>query len=108
MANEQLQYYFNQHIFRWEQEEYVKEGIVTPGSFEFSDNRPIIDLFFAKPTGMFNLLDDETKFPRSSAKTLVDKFNEHCDKHPNYVKSKQQKEPSFTVKHYAAPVSDSV
>eukprot|EP00117_Sycon_ciliatum_P037611 scpid11134/ scgid4248/ Myosin-IIIa len=105
VANEQLQYYFNQHIFRWEQEEYAKEGISPPGTFVFADNKPIIELFFAKPLGMFNLLDDETKFPRASAKTLVEKFNEHCDKNTHYVKSRQSRDPAFGVKHYAGLVT---
>lgn len=26
VANEQLQFYFNQHIFAWEQQEYIREG----------------------------------------------------------------------------------
>lgn len=27
IANEQIQYFFNQHIFTWEQQEYMSEGI---------------------------------------------------------------------------------
>ena len=27
IANEQIQYFFNQHIFTWEQQEYMAEGI---------------------------------------------------------------------------------
>ena len=42
-ANEQLQFYFNQHIFQWELDEYKKEG-VKGKDIKFIDNRPNIDL----------------------------------------------------------------
>ena len=31
IANEQIQYFFNQHIFTWEQQEYMSEGIEVRG-----------------------------------------------------------------------------
>lgn len=43
-ANEQLQYYFNQHIFQWEMDEYKREG-VKGKDVKFIDNRPLVDLF---------------------------------------------------------------
>jgi len=42
-ANERLQNYFNQYIFRQEQEEYVKEGI-NWSNIDFADNQNTIDL----------------------------------------------------------------
>lgn len=42
-ANERLQFYFNQHIFKLEQEEYEKEGI-NWSKIEFVDNQGTIDL----------------------------------------------------------------
>ena len=62
-ANEQLQFYFNQHIFKLEQEEYVAEGI-SWDTIEFRDNQPCLDLICKRPLGILLLLDDESNFPR--------------------------------------------
>jgi Myosin heavy chain len=45
VANEQLQFYFNEYIFVWEFEEYASEGIKGGHAFEFKNNKPILDLF---------------------------------------------------------------
>jgi len=44
VANEQLQHHFNEHIFRWEQEECAKEGI-TMETISYCSNWPVVDLF---------------------------------------------------------------
>ena len=61
-ANESLQYYFNEHIFRIEQAEYEKEQ-VTWVMIEFHDNRPVADVISRKPNGILQILDDESSFP---------------------------------------------
>ena len=58
-ANEKLQQLFNQHVFKLEQDEYVKEAI--QWSFiDFYDNQPCIDLIEDK-MGILTLLDEECK-----------------------------------------------
>uniref|UniRef100_A0A493TGP4 Myosin VB n=1 Tax=Anas platyrhynchos platyrhynchos TaxID=8840 RepID=A0A493TGP4_ANAPP len=58
-ANEKLQQQFNSHVFKLEQEEYMKEGI--PWTLiDFYDNQPCIDLIEAK-LGILDLLDEECK-----------------------------------------------
>ena len=64
-ANETLQYFFNQHIFRLEQKEYTKEKIRWE-HIEFKDNQPTIDLVATKPAGILHILDDESNFPQVS------------------------------------------
>jgi len=44
VANEQLQHHFNEHIFRWEQDECAKEGI-TMETISYCSNWPVVDLF---------------------------------------------------------------
>lgn len=44
IANEQLQYFFNLHIFQLELDEYKSEGI-SGSSVKFVDNKPLLDLF---------------------------------------------------------------
>ena len=62
-ANENLQYYFNKHIFKLEQQEYQKECISWQ-HITFHDNQPAIDLIARKPSGILHLLDDESNFPK--------------------------------------------
>jgi len=55
-ANEKLQQQFNQHVFKLEQEEYVREKINWT-FIDFYDNQPCIDLI-EKPLGILDLLDE--------------------------------------------------
>ena len=59
-ANEKLQQEFNQHVFKLEQEEYIKEQI--EWSFiDFADNQPCIDVIENR-LGILSLLDEESDF----------------------------------------------
>uniref|UniRef100_A0A8C0U436 Myosin IXA n=1 Tax=Cyanistes caeruleus TaxID=156563 RepID=A0A8C0U436_CYACU len=60
-ANERLQHYFNQHIFKLEQEEYRAEGI-SWHNIDYIDNSSCINLISKKPTGLLHLLDEESKY----------------------------------------------
>ncbi len=70
IANEQLQFYFNQHIFAYEQQVYAREGIDCE-QVAFYDNRDILDMVLQKPSGLFALLDEESRFPRATPASLV-------------------------------------
>lgn len=59
-ANEHLQYYFNLHVFKYEQNEYKKEGIKWR-DIDFMDNSECLQLFESKPTGLLCILDDLCK-----------------------------------------------
>lgn len=58
-ANEKLQQQFNQHVFKLEQEEYIKEEIEWK-MIDFYDNQPCIDLIESK-LGILDLLDEECR-----------------------------------------------
>uniref|UniRef100_A0A6Q2XYG2 Myosin IXA n=1 Tax=Esox lucius TaxID=8010 RepID=A0A6Q2XYG2_ESOLU len=60
-ANERLQHYFNQHIFKLEQEEYRAEGI-SWHNIDYIDNTACINLISKKPTALLHLLDEECKY----------------------------------------------
>uniref|UniRef100_A0A182Q3R7 non-specific serine/threonine protein kinase n=1 Tax=Anopheles farauti TaxID=69004 RepID=A0A182Q3R7_9DIPT len=101
IANEQIQYYFNQHIFTWEQQEYMAEGIPVD-LVEFADNRPVLDMLLSRPLGLLALLDEESRFPRSTDRSLIEKFH-------NNVKSKFYQRPKsdavcFAIHHFAGRV----
>lgn len=59
-ANEQLQHYFNQHVFQYEQREYRKQGIRWT-DIGYSDNSGCLNLIEGKPNGLLCLLDDQCK-----------------------------------------------
>ncbi|XP_038821280.1 myosin-IIIb-like isoform X2 [Salvelinus namaycush] len=102
LANEQLQYFFNHHIFLMEQNEYKEEGIEWE-TISFKDNKPILDLILTKPIGILSLLDEQSAFPQASDRDFVDKLNSKFKSSPHYevVRSRS---PLFTVVHYAGKV----
>ncbi|XP_055305259.1 unconventional myosin-IXa-like isoform X2 [Sitodiplosis mosellana] len=101
-ANEHLQYYFNLHVFKYEQNEYKKEGIKWR-DIEFMDNSGCLQLFESKPTGLLCILDDLCNFPGATNETLLQKFNSvHRDN--KFYEKPQKKENAFIIRHYAGKV----
>ncbi|KAM6953389.1 myosin-IIIa [Aplochiton taeniatus] len=114
IANEQIQFYFNQHIFAWEQDEYLNEE-VDARLIEYEDNRPLLDLFLQKPMGMLSLLDEESRFPQATDQSLVGKSEPLPTPHPPQekfevnLKTKNFWRPKrvdlgFGIHHYAGKV----
>uniref|UniRef100_A0A8C8HEW5 Myosin IXB n=1 Tax=Oncorhynchus tshawytscha TaxID=74940 RepID=A0A8C8HEW5_ONCTS len=101
-ANEQLQYYFNQHIFKLEQEEYQAEGI-TWHNIDYTDNVGCIHLISKKPTGLLYLLDEESNFPHATDKTLLAKFKQQHQDNKYFVPTPVM-EPAFVIHHFAGKV----
>lgn len=104
LANEQLQFFFNKHVFLLEQEEYRREGIDW-NEIKFVDNQPLLDLFLGKPIGIMALLDEESIVPRGSDKSFVEKLTMKFDHDPHFIKSTHAKSSKFTIAHYAGHVT---
>ena len=103
-ANEKLQQEFNQHVFKLEQEEYVREEIDWT-FIDFADNQPCIDLIEGK-LGVLSLLDEESRLPMGSDDSFVTKLHHNfaADKQPAYKKPRFGKS-AFTICHYALDVT---
>ncbi|XP_075683644.1 myosin-IIIa [Rhinoderma darwinii] len=101
IANEQIQFYFNQHIFAWEQNEYLNED-VDARVIEYEDNRPLLDMFLQKPMGLLSLLDEEIRFPRATDQTLVEKFEDNLKS--KYFWRPKRVDLTFGIHHYAGKV----
>ncbi|KAK3078212.1 hypothetical protein LTS18_008145, partial [Coniosporium uncinatum] len=103
-ANEKLQQEFNQHVFKLEQEEYLREQIDWT-FIDFSDNQPCIDLIEGK-MGILTLLDEESRLPMGSDEQFVTKLHHNFagDKQRFYKKPRFGKS-AFTVCHYAIDVT---
>ncbi|XP_056017857.1 unconventional myosin-XV-like isoform X8 [Ostrea edulis] len=105
-ANETMQFFFNQHIFRLEQKEYSKEGIDW-STIEFRDNQPVIDLLASKPAGILCILDDECSFPQATDMSFLEKCHFHHDSNKLYEKPRMS-DPVFYVQHYAGRIKYNV
>uniref|UniRef100_A0A4W3K9M5 Unconventional myosin-Va n=1 Tax=Callorhinchus milii TaxID=7868 RepID=A0A4W3K9M5_CALMI len=101
-ANEKLQQQFNMHVFKLEQEEYMKEQI--PWTLiDFYDNQPCINLIEAK-LGILDLLDEECKMPRGSDDSWAQKlYNTHLNKSALFKKPRMSNK-AFIIQHFADKV----
>eukprot|EP01094_Clydonella_sp_ATCC50884_P021093 TRINITY_DN454_c0_g3_i1.p1 TRINITY_DN454_c0_g3~~TRINITY_DN454_c0_g3_i1.p1 ORF type:complete len:1201 (+),score=643.11 TRINITY_DN454_c0_g3_i1:33-3605(+) len=104
LANEKLQQFFNHHIFKLEQKIYEEEQIDW-SVIEFKDNQKCLDLIEKRrPPGILSILDEETKFPRATDETLIEKLHQNFDKKSEYYEKPRLKKVHFTVNHYAGGV----
>ncbi|KZT03418.1 uncharacterized protein LAESUDRAFT_814705 [Laetiporus sulphureus 93-53] len=103
-ANEKLQQEFNQHVFKLEQEEYVREKINWT-FIEFSDNQPCIDVIEGK-LGVMALLDEESRLPSGTDTSFLQKLHSQLDKPENRKVFKKPRfgNSAFTIAHYALDV----
>ncbi|ORY80044.1 P-loop containing nucleoside triphosphate hydrolase protein [Protomyces lactucae-debilis] len=101
-ANEKLQQEFNSHVFKLEQEEYLREEIPWE-MIDFSDNGPAIDLIEGK-SSILSLLDEQCRLPSGNDAAFRQRITETFKDNPNFEVPKL-KNSSFTVKHYALPVT---
>lgn len=103
-ANEKLQQQFNQHIFKLEQAEYVREKIDW-AYIEFADNQPILSLIEDKnPLGIIPILDEQCRFPKNDHLTFGEKLFQDFKDNPYFEKPKFSK-TAFTIDHYAGKVT---
>ncbi|XP_066523254.1 unconventional myosin-Va [Hoplias malabaricus] len=98
-ANEKLQQQFNMHVFKLEQEEYLKEQI--PWTLiDFYDNQPCINLIEAK-MGVLDLLDEECMMPKGSDDSWAQKlYNTHLKKSAQFDKPRMSNK-AFIIQHFA-------
>ena len=101
-ANEKLQQQFNLHVFKLEQEEYMKEDI--PWTLiDFYDNQPVIDLIEAK-MGILELLDEECLLPHGTDENWLQKlYNNFVNKNSLFEKPRMSNS-SFIIQHFADKV----
>jgi myosin heavy subunit len=71
-CNERLSDFFNQNIFKYEEEEYKRQGVEVP-MFEYSDNTACLELISGK-NGIFAMLDEENRIPKGSDESFVHKL----------------------------------
>jgi myosin heavy subunit len=114
-ANEKLQQQFTWYVFKLEQQEYEKEGIVW-NPVDFKDNQPILDVLEGH-NSVLALLDEECRLQNGSDDTFVEKLRKQAKRLPKVAVElgakpvsvmtfpKMSKEPMFILRHYAGEVN---
>merc|ERR1711963_1297627 len=109
-VNEELQQFFNHHMFVVEQEEYVSEGIDWV-MVDFGMDLQAAIIMFEKPMGIWAILEEESNFPKATDKSFEDKIKaQHMGKSAPMAKAKSATDPNahFAIIHYAGTVSYNV
>ena len=102
-ANENLQQFFVHHIFKLEQEEYDNEHINWK-QIAFEDNQRILDLIAIKSMNIIALIDEESRFPKGTDRSLCDKLHANHSKNENFISRKTENNISFGIRHFAGNV----
>mmetsp|Transcript_670 Transcript_670/g.950 ORF Transcript_670/g.950 Transcript_670/m.950 type:complete len:2042 (-) Transcript_670:110-6235(-) len=103
-TNEALQQQFNKYVFKLEQQEYEKEGILWK-FISFPDNQDVLDLIDKKYTGIIALLDEQCILPKSNDEKFTRYIYAKCDQHTRFhATSAQRVDYKFSIEHYAGYV----
>nr|CAD7573118.1 unnamed protein product [Timema californicum] len=90
------------HVFKLEQEEYLKEEIEWK-LIDFYDNQPCIDLIETK-LGILDLLDEECRMPKGTDSSWVEKLYSKCTKWKHFAKARFGT-TAFLIHHFADNVT---
>uniref|UniRef100_A0A3B3DI23 Myosin X, like 1 n=1 Tax=Oryzias melastigma TaxID=30732 RepID=A0A3B3DI23_ORYME len=89
-ANEKLQEYFNKHIFSLEQ-------------LEYNSGTRLTGWIMLNKLGLLALVNEESRFPKGTDFTLLEKLHSRHSTNPYYVKPRVA-DHQFGIKHYAGEV----
>ena len=103
-TNETLQQHFNKHVFKLEQQEYEREGILWK-FISFPDNQDVLDLVEMKRVGIMSVLDEQCIVEWGSDDKFVQQLYHRCGGHDRFVATPQQTPyAKFSIEHYAGYV----
>jgi len=104
-TNETLQQQFNKFVFKLEQQEYEREGILWK-FIPFPDNQDVLDLIDKPRTGILQILDEQCIVDWGTDKQFSLSLYSTCDQVSNrfHVSPAQRVRNQFAVEHYAGIV----
>ena len=103
-TNEALQQQFNRFVFKLEQLEYEKEGILWK-YIAFPDNQDVLNLIDMKHTGVLAILDEQCIIAQSTDEKFTRYLYSKCDTHKRFSASSSQRgDYRFSIEHYAGKV----
>lgn len=88
---------------KMEQQEYQNENI-NWHHIQFQDNQEILDLIGMKSVNIMSLIDEESKFPKGTDQTLLEKLHVQHGSRSIYIKPKSAQSTLFGIRHYAGVV----
>ena len=86
---------------RWSMEEYNHEAINWQ-HIEFVDNQVALDLIAVRPLNIMALVDEESKFPKGSDQTVLNKLHQRHGNNRNYLKPKSDINTPFGLNQFAS------
>lgn len=101
-TNETLQQQFNRFVFKLEQQEYEREGILWK-FIPFPDNQDVLDLIDKPRTGILQILDEQCIVDWGTDKKFSLSLYSTCDQVSDrfHVSAAQRVRNKFAVEHYA-------
>ena len=103
-TNERLQQFFNNYMFKYEQEEYEKEKINWKFVNFGVDSQTTIDLISRPPYGILKILDEECLFPNGTDYSFMEKMAFRHKGSSRWCIPRTYEQNIFFLKHYAGEV----
>ncbi|GFN96047.1 myosin iiia [Plakobranchus ocellatus] len=105
VANEKLQSFYNSLVFESELNECMEE-VVAHVDITLPSNQHVLSLFLEKHTGVFDLLDEESRFPKATDESLAAKLHSVAGpSQPSVYMKPRYGGAAFTVLHYAGTIT---
>ena len=106
-TNESLHNLFIEHVFKLEQETYIREEVDWQ-FVEYEDNQPTLDLISKRPVCVYGLLDEGCASGSGTDSAVLSNYNgvfKDPKKHKAYIRPKKSADKSFIIAHYAGEVT---
>uniref|UniRef100_A0A7S0H256 Uncharacterized protein n=1 Tax=Amorphochlora amoebiformis TaxID=1561963 RepID=A0A7S0H256_9EUKA len=123
-ANEKLQQFFNQHVFKSEQALYTEEGLEVE-NVKFQDNQLCLNLIEGQPKNkkwgvkipsLLKILQECVKMPNPTDEKMLQRMidthnvitsitNKNPNANPHFGIPSRKKKNKFTIKHYSGEVT---
>jgi len=104
-TNESLHNLFIEHVFKLEQEVYVREEVQW-NFVSYEDNQHVIDLIAKRPVCVLGILDEGCATGSGKDQSVLENLHTTFGqpKYKAYVKPKKSADRSFVIDHYAGEV----
>jgi len=106
-TNESLHNLFIEHVFKLEQETYIREEVDWQ-FVEYEDNQPTLDLISKRPVCVYGLLDEGCSTGSGTDASVLSNYNgvfKDPKKHKSYIRPKKSADKCFIIAHYAGEVT---
>ena len=108
LTNESLHALFIEHVFKLEQETYVREEVEWH-FVEYEDNQHVLDMITKRPVCLLGLLDEASGAAATDSSVLTNMHNtfgpDKERKYRSYHKPQKSADKCFCVSHYAGEVT---